>query len=73
MKTLIVEIKDKSKNEFIMELLSSFSYLTIKDKKEFKGSDKKLVKKYKKAFNEVEIQPGLNKNFNPNPELPKEL
>ena len=52
MKTLIVEIKDKSKNDFVKELLGSFSFITVKDKKDFKDGDKKLVKKFKKAFNE---------------------
>ncbi len=61
MKTLIVEIKDKAKNEFILELLSSFKYLNVIEKKDLKNAGRKLVKKYKKAFNETENVPGLKK------------
>ncbi|TDH19716.1 hypothetical protein EXU57_22695 [Segetibacter sp. 3557_3] len=61
MKTLIIEIKDKAKNEFILELLGSFKYLNVIDKKDLKNADRKLVKKYKKAFNETENVPGLKK------------
>ena len=73
MKTLIVEITDKSKNDFVLELLGSFSYLNVKEKKDLNSAEKKLIKKYKKAFNESDVNPGKKKKPNLAASLPTEL
>ncbi len=72
MKTLVVKITDKSKYDFIVELLNSFDYLEVKDKKELSKEDKKLLKKNKKSFNEVDMQ-RPHKKIKPSEDLPAEL
>ena len=68
----MVKITDKSKYNFIVELLNSFDYLEVKDKKELSKQENKLLKKNKKSFNEVDMQ-RPNKKIKLSEDLPAEL
>lgn len=55
METLIVRIKNKSKTSFTKELLKSFSFLEVKEEKNFTQKEKKMIKNLAAAFQDVEL------------------
>ncbi|MBA2562824.1 MAG: hypothetical protein H0V14_07900 [Chitinophagaceae bacterium] len=55
METLIVRIKQKNKSSFTKELLKSFNFLEVKEEKEFTSAERKMIKSFSSAFNDVEL------------------